>query len=327
MASIKRTFEKVAYYARNIARDMAPQSVFRRRLGDILAGANVYDPACLSSRLRYYNNLTKPLPVQDHASNVACIPRERSVYYYDLKEHARYFPGTLRFNLVFGDVTWVAERPSFVKSRPIHGDNANSMLMKLEKFRHFYFPRDPLAFRDKKPMAVWRGSGHNAKRVALLNRNSDRRLCDLGQTAGAPTGRAFKPFLSVHEQMGYKYVISIEGIDVATNLKWILASNSLCLMPAPVYETWFMEGRLEAGRHYVKVRDDFEDLEDSILYYERHPEEALDIIRNANTFTAQFLDETRERILCLLVMYKYFVLTGQLEPDHRIVNLFGPAPG
>ena len=54
--------------------------------------------------------------------------------------------------------------------------------------------------------------------------------------------------------------MSLEGIDVATNLKWIMSSNSLCFSPKLRYETWFMEGKLVPGVHFVEVRDDFDDL-------------------------------------------------------------------
>ena len=117
--------------------------------------------------------------------------------------------------------------------------------------------------------------------------------------------------------MAFKYVLSVEGNDIATNLKWLMATNSLWLMAPPVYETWFMEGRLEAGKHYVPLRPDFADLEKKILYYERHADEALEIIQNAQAHVRQFLDEKCEQLISLLVLFKCFVVTGQIEPDSR----------
>jgi len=248
----------------------------------------------------------------------------KSFYYYDMKEHARYFPTSLRLNYEFGDVRTVPDFAMFVKSRPIHKINYNSLIMKLEKFRHFYFPNDVNRFEDKRPVAVWRGGEHNTKRVELMSRYRGHRLCDIGYTHVPPSDHRHSAFLRPTEQMAYKYIISIEGNDVATNLKWILASNSLCIMPAPVYETWFMEGRLQPDEHYVRVADDFEDLEDKILYYERHPAEAREIVRNANRHVAQFLDEPLEQLVSLLVMYKYFVATRQIEPDQAIAELIWP---
>ena len=122
--------------------------------------------------------------------------------------------------------------------------------------------------------------------------------------------------------MKYRYIISIEGNDVASNLKWIMASNSLCLMPAPVYETWFMEGTLQPGLHYVQLRSDFADLEEKILHYEKHPDQAREIVRNANAYVKQFAHRRREQVLSLLVLYKYFALTGQLEPNPKVAALW-----
>ena len=46
-----------------------------------------------------------------------------------------------------------------------------------------------------------------------------------------------------HEQlMRFKYVLSLEGNDVATDLKWRMAQNSVVVMPRPTKETWLMEG-------------------------------------------------------------------------------------
>jgi len=317
-----RKFARVAYYCRNLARDSIPHAFFRGRLRPLLATAGDHDREGLAERLHYYNMLDHIVPLDPEGPTVGTVPMGKSMYYYDFEEYSRYFPRHLRVDVDFGDVTEVPETPSFVKSRPIAGDRRNAVLFKLNSFRHFYFPADHTAFADKKPMAVWRGGARNPKRRALLDRYFGHPLIDVGRTDNREPDSPFRrPFLRPVEQMAYRYVISIEGNDVATNLKWILASNALCIMPKPVYETWFMEGRLEAGRHYVEVRDDFDDLEDRILHCERHPDEALAIIRNANQWAVGFRDERREEILSLLVMLRYFVMTGQMEADPALADL------
>jgi hypothetical protein len=318
---VARKVGRVLYYLRNFSRDVAPQLIFRRRLDPILAGA--YDVRDLSERVDYYNKLSEPVAAEPGSSTVGSIAMAPSMYYYDLKEHARYFPRHLKLDHLFGDIRQVPERPSIVKSRPIGGDNRNAVLMKLDKFRHFYIPVDQTSFADKKPIAVWRGSAINQKRRALIAGYRDHPLCDVGVVGRSTSVEGVKPFLPPSGQMRFRYVISIEGNDVATNLKWILASNSLCLMPAPRFETWFMEGRLDAGRHYAELRDDFADLEEKILHYERRPDEALGIIGNANRHVAQFLDERREQLISLLVLYKYFRMTGQIDIDPRLAGLIG----
>jgi hypothetical protein len=308
---------------RNIARDASLQSIFRARLPAILATADRYSRADLAERVNYCNKLSAPLGAEEYKATVATIPIKASLYYYDLKEHARYFPRRFGLNFEFGDIVRVPARASFVKSRPIRPDNRNSILMKLNKFRHFYFPPDPVAFENKKPMAVWRGADSNELRRVLVARYAGHPLVDaaLADRRGhGPTGPAF---VSQEDQMAYRYILSIEGHDVGTNTKWIFASNSVCMMPRPTVETWFMEGRVEPDVHYVELRRDFADLEEKIRYFEANPGDARRIVANANAWAATFRDEPRERLISLLVMAKYFALTGQLDPDPRIADLIG----
>ncbi|QQD22544.1 hypothetical protein GJQ54_12555 [Oceanospirillaceae bacterium ASx5O] len=112
-------------------------------------------------------------------------------------------------------------------------------------------------------------------------------------------------------QLQYRYILSMEGYDVATNLKWIMFSNSLCMMRKPRFETWMMEGRLEAGVHYVELKDDHSDFAEKIAYYELNPVEVLRIIENAQNYMKQFFDEKIELITSLKVLDKYFESTDQ----------------
>jgi hypothetical protein len=331
MTSIKRKPDRVFYYARNFALDLCPAVLFRRRLGALLERTFDYDRSYISWRVDYYNKLAGFHELPPSAHRIRDVPLAKSMYYYDLKEVARHFPTEFQLNYRFGDIRTVPDHPGFVKSRPIRGDNRNSVLLKLNKFRHFYLPADRLAFADKKPLAVWRGSPNNRSRIDLVRKFADNPLFDVGYTAEARSGERVegsrKPFLHPREQMAFRYILSVEGNDVASNLKWILASNSLCLMPEPRFETWFMEGRLEAGKQYVRLRDDFADLEEKLLHYESHPGEALEIIANANRYVAPFLDERREQVISLLVMYKYFVASRQMDLDPRFAGIVWPEPG
>jgi protein lpsA len=114
--------------------------------------------------------------------------------------------------------------------------------------------------------------------------------------------------MSVGQQLQYKYILSIEGNDVATNLKWILASRSLCFMTTPVYETWLLEGLLQPEVHYVHLQPDYSDFEEKLAFYQQHPDAAERIIRNANAYMQPFFNSRQELITSLLVMQKYFEL-------------------
>lgn len=240
------------------------------------------------------------------------------MYYYDLKEFARYFDTELLIDVEFGDVIKVPKVPTIVKDRPIRVDNSNAVIMKLDKFRHFQMPADATAFADKLPAVVWRGDLNNSKRTAFLDAVRDLPFCDAGSHKPNAPAEYSKPFLSISQQQRYRYIVSLEGNDVATNLKWILNSKSLCLMPLPTYETWFAEKQLEAGVHYVPLDPDFADVADKVRYFERHPAEAQRIVAAANAYCRQFSNEQDEQAISLLVLYKYFVLSGQIEPDPEV---------
>jgi len=323
MQKLSRPVRRVFYYARNVARDGLPQWLFRRQLATLLESFAQNPVPGIAARVRHCNRLLTPFEVSPEARPVGGIPMRKSYYYYDLKEHARYFDRACRLDFLFGDIVDIPPRPTIVKSRPISGDNAHSVVLNLDKLRHFKLGvlADSRRFEDKKPMAVWRGDANNDKRRALVAAHAGSNSCDVGFTTGAVPDWQRKPRMSVAGQLEYRYVISVEGVDVATNLKWIMASNSLCLMPEPTYETWFMEGRLEPGVHYVALRSDFADLEEVVGHYENHPDEARRIIANAQAHFRQFTDETSERLVSLLVLYKYFALSGQIDPDKRIMAL------
>ena len=82
-------------------------------------------------------------------------------------------------------------------------------------------------------------------------------------------------------------------------------------MPKPKYESWFMEGKLKDGVHYIEIKDDFSNAEEKIDYYKNRESECLEIIKNANEFVNQFTNSRRERLIQLLILKRYFKLTGQ----------------
>jgi len=269
-------------------------------------------------RLNYYNKLQDGFAPSANAVRVSKLPFTPTMYYYDLKEFARYFDPALLIDIEFGDVRDVPKVPAIVKDRPIRDDDRNAVIMKLDKFRHFQMPADPISFADKLPMVVWRGDLNNPIRTRFLQAVRDLPFCDAGSHKPNAPAEYAKPFLSISQHQRYRYIVSLEGNDVATNLKWILNSKSLCLMPPPTYETWFAERQLEANVHYVPLAADFSDVADHVAYFEQHPEKAERIIAAANAYCRTFANEQTERAISLLVLYKYFVLSGQIEPDPEV---------
>lgn len=185
--------------------------------------------------------------------------------------------------------------------------------MKLNAVRHFYFVKDKQCFDAKKPIALFRGPCHKPHRKQFVQKCYNLPDTDIGDIKPAHKDQPYyKPPMTIKEHLQYKYIISVEGNDVATNLKWIMNANSLCFMTMPRYETWFMEGRLIPDYHFVLLKDDYSDLNEKIDYYNAHPEKAKAIIANAQAWTEQFKDKQAEKILNLMVLKKYFRLSGQM---------------
>lgn len=311
----KRRHKLSVYLHKSLCRLRPHQWAQHQFTRELQAFAGLPEPikAPLQQRLDYYCQLTSP-----YRTNTAFIQAQdfrraghNSAYYIDLAELLPYFPATRRFAYEFGDVTWVPSYPAFVKSRPIADentvDNRHSVLLKLDSVRHFYLPKDRLSYAEKIPQLVWRGAAHQTHRLQFLANHHDNPLFDVGCTATRSQGKPYhKPFMSIAEQQRYQFILSIEGNDVASNLKWIMASNSLCFMTRPRFETWFMEGTLIPDHHYVLVRDDYADLAEKVAFYQQHPQAAQAIIHNAQAYLQPFLDSQQERLLQLLVMQRYF---------------------
>ncbi len=264
---------------------------------------NVY----VSSRVNYYNKLNTLTLLSPNAVKISQyrMPKKIRVYYFDSKQYLRFFDPTLKFELLPGDIIHVPAYPAFVKSRPIAGENSNAVILKLDKTRHFNFLQDDIAFENKVNMLVGRSEFAQEHRKRFYDQYIGHPLCDLKKCF-----RSSDPgFLSIERHLEYKFILALEGNDVATNLKWIMSSNSIAVMPVPTYETWFMEGTLIPDYHYICIRNDYKDLEEKLTYFINHPEEAKNIVSNANQYVEQFKDKKREDAISLLVLEKYFRLT------------------
>ena len=309
------------YYVKGIGRAIYPKSLLNLDFKKLESRISNFDEEALTKRLDYYNQNTEPFSIGDQGKAIKDISfRETaSMYWFDLMEYARYFPQESKIAYIFRDVTHIPEVPTLVKSRPIatkNQPNKNSVLFKLVKIRHFQLVNDNTPFREKKDKLIWRGATYQKHRAEFMEQFFGKTpLIDIGQhnksTSLNPQWQM--PFMSIAEQLQNKFIFSIEGNDVATNTKWALSSNSLLFMRKPLYETWFMEGRLEPGVHYVQLKDDYSDMEEKIEYYIDHPGEAEEIIHQGNLWTEQFKAPYVENWLNLKVLERYLQHSGQLQ--------------
>lgn len=307
---------KILYYAINVVRSVIPTEFYGRQLERKFTALCKYDTIELMTRVNYYNKLEENVQIGDSSVVLEVIKRFKNpkAYYFDTFEYTRYFNQHFRLNFLFGDITYVANEPAIQKSRPIGNDNSNAVLLKLDKKRHFLFVNDYKKFKDKKNILIGRAVISQPHRIRFMKKYFGHPMCDLGQINKCGGNLDWlKPKISIFDHLEYKFILSLEGHDVATNLKWIMSSNSIAVMPKPKYETWFMEGRLVPDFHYIEINEDYSNLEEKLFYYINHPDMALDIIKNANSYVKQFLDGKKEELISLLVLQKYFQRTSQLN--------------
>lgn len=334
-ATHKAMVSKFLYNLKGIARILTPniltQASLESQIQQIFTrfSPNILDS--MKARLRYYHKISSPFSlapsIQSHDAKLPQITdlkhifnkhtkaRYFSAYFYDMYEFTRYFDSRLWLAHEFGDVNYYLSLPAITKSRPIaqHPQSQNSILFKLDKNRHFHFINDKIPYEAKRDILFWRGAAYQANRQEFLKRFFSAKFCDIAHTGSKSILHQFrKNRASIQEHLGYKFLLSLEGNDVASNLKWILSSNSVCLTPKLNFETWFMEGILQAGVHYIEIAPNYDDLETTIAYYKAHPHKAKEIISNAHNFISQFCNPAIEHALCLLVLRKYFYLSRQI---------------
>ena len=245
-----------------------------------------------------------------------------STYFFDAYEYVRYYPKHLRWAYNPGDVNYLFPVPEITKSRPVSSPpvvgpemsppvgesavssqtNRNNILLNLDKVRHFTWINDPFSWEEKECRILFRGDASNKpRRLRFIEMWKEHPWCDLVSTGA----------MSLYDHLTYRYILALEGNDVASNLKWVMSSNSAAVMPRPTCETWFMEERLIPGYHYIEIAADYHDLIDRIYYYEENPGEAKKIVEHAHQWCRQFHDKKREDLISVRVLDKYFRLTGQ----------------
>ncbi len=352
-----RKESRFIYNLKGIARAVVPRIFTQKKLETTIQKLlSIYekDMQTISHRVCYYNKLSTPFHIPTQQSDIPqqstytgelppypsrlahltlLVPnidilqhnthKAGSVYYYDSYEWTRYFPDSFRWAYMFYDVNQLLSFPAICKSRPIIHSNVNSVLLQLEKYRHFHFIHDPIKFEDKKDILLFRGAVYQEHRIRFFEQHFTNPNCDIGHVGKKDSYPHWaKDKMPISSHLPYKFLLSLEGYDVASNLKWVLSSNSLCVMPEPEIETWFMEQKLQAGVHFASIKRDYSDLDSVLEYYKTHTKEAKEIIQNAHNFCKQFYDKQFEGLLNLLVLRKYFYLSQQIDISPKELALF-----
>jgi len=259
----------------------------------------------------------------------ACIqPQTRTTYYHDMARYVYPHPSLhpQRFFFCPRDRVEPFPVPTLVKSRPIN-NYYHSILMNLNVERHFgtlsgLHDKD-IPFTQKKDVLVWRGNdtgygfGNHipprfVSRETLVARHAsssspflDIGLSDVKEENKDVYGAHMRPKLSLMNQLEHKFILSVEGNDVATNLKWILYSNSVPFCPPFEMESWILESRLEPWVHYIPVHHEFTDLDDKVEWAINHPSQCQEVAQNGKSYISQFLNLKTENHIIHQILHNY----------------------
>ena len=181
-----------------------------------------------------------------------------------------------------------------------------TILFPLNRKRHLgvasLVPANDIPWEQKISNAVWRGkygkttqgdtiSDTDNIKYALVSKHLNSSLVDAKfskHTKDSPRDM-IDSYMDIKDQLAYKYIISIEGNDVSSGLKWMLFSNSVVLTPPFTWESWSMEGILKPFVHYIPLKADMSNVEEMIQWAETHPEETLLISERSTLFIYDLL--------------------------------------
>jgi hypothetical protein len=303
------------YYFKNYVKNALPSFYFKWNYYRLINNAQQFDLQEIEERLNYYCKINTNFILPKEISSISSFKKTNGTgYYLDLKEFLHYLQSNTRIAYYFGDELHINVYPTLFKARPLIGNNQNSVLFKLNKKRHFYFVNDSLSFDQKIDKMVWRGGAYQENRKRFVELFWNHPMFEIGQTNKPIQDVPWqKKYMSVKEQLQYKFIYCGEGNDVATNLKWAMSSNSLVFMPQPSCETWFMEGVLIPNVHYVEIKADFSDVLDKMNFYIQNPNLAQKIIHNAHQHVNRFKNQDLEDYLCIKVLEKYLELSSQKD--------------
>lgn len=225
-----------------------------------------------------------------------------------------------RFYIELGDTVNPQKQPTMVKSRKL-GDK-NAVLYPISPER-FYPPQIfqqmkeyDTPFAEKRSAVIWRGAttgrvtGQERFKLVEMYWERDPRV-DVGFSqivqGEQDCTKWLKPKMAWHEMIQYKYIMSLEGNDVASGLRWQLLSNSVVFMPPPTRETWFLEGQLVPYVHFIPVFENFTNIVTQLEWAEAHPKECEAIVRNATEYVSdvyanRIVDATDRRRVLELVL-------------------------
>jgi len=171
-------------------------------------------------------------------------------------------------------------------------------------------------WEDKKSSSIWRGGvtgilsdkllvknyPNGGWRIQVVKNYFHKNISDVdiafkkgdGTLTWAPSkykdvkGFVRDSHISMSDQLKYKYIVTMEGNDVATSLKWQLASNSVVFMARPICVSFAMEDLLVPFVHYVPLNDDYSNLIEMVKWARKNDAKCRWIAEQATQFMEKY---------------------------------------
>lgn len=101
-----------------------------------------------------------------------------------------------------------------------------------------------------------------------------------------------KPTMTKNKLLRNKYILCLEGFDCASSLCWVLASNSLAIVPPFHYENIIINSQyLKPYVHFLPIKEDYSNLQEIMHWATNNDLKCQEIVKNANNYMKHFLDE------------------------------------
>ena len=305
------------FYLKGAMYSLVPRSWLNARRKRLLRNwEKRSDADYLRWRRDIYCRLTDPFVIPKDkgvALKDVKVGKFQSRYSVDAQRSLRCFPKNALLAFKDGDIWENPGLPTLMKARRLNGKNEdNAVILNLDSIRHWLHPHDHIPFDEKIPKLFFRGDIFNKpERIRFFEQWADNDMFDLGDTNRSNPSRWQSEFVSIPEHFKYKFILALEGYDMASSLQWIMASGCVPVMPRPTVEGWLMHSQLVPGKHYIEIAVDFSDAGEKIKYYIDHPDEAKMISEESKKWVAQFSDARRERMISLLVVDKYLSFVNE----------------
>lgn len=99
-----------------------------------------------------------------------------------------------------------------------------------------------------------------------------------------------KPYLSVPSMLDDRFILCIEGEDIATSFGWALASNSVPIHPYPfVFEVWYFQG-LKPWIHFIPCEPDGSDIGELMSWASKNDSKCKEIATAGREHMTKMLD-------------------------------------